>query len=111
MSSFQALIRKMPKPPKPTEAPEAVPVPPEDLEAVTQWLWDGSGRVPSAVDLQLELGNGGRGSPFHVRRRPPRQPAEPCRSTRVIVEHAALHRTQSVALYFAIWCRWQSCGP
>lgn len=77
MTSFQALIRKMPKPPKPTDAPKAVPAPPEDLGAVKQWLWGDSGRVPSAGDLKLDLGNGGQGSPFHVRRRRPRHLCSP----------------------------------
>lgn len=66
MTSFQALMRKMPKPAAPIAAPASVPAPPGSLSAIEQWLWEGAGRVPSAADLKLELGENGKGSPFKV---------------------------------------------
>lgn len=64
MSSFQALVRKMPKPAQPAAAPQEVPRTPGDLSAIHTWLWNGTGAVPSPEDLSLD--RDGDASPFQV---------------------------------------------
>lgn len=66
MASFTALVRRIPPPEKPLEAPEKLPEAPVDLSDIKQWLWNGTGDVPSAEDLKLELPGNGAGAPFVV---------------------------------------------
>ena len=55
MSSFQALIRKMAKVEDTLDAPKTVPSPGDDgMEKLKQYLWNGSGAVPSLKDLDIE---------------------------------------------------------
>ena len=67
MSSFTALVRRIQDPQKPLDAPTKLPLPPEDLSCIQQWLWGGTGEVPTAEDLHIELPNNGVGAPFKAR--------------------------------------------
>lgn len=66
MSSFTALVKRIQAPPKPLEAPENLPEASQDFSSIREWLWNGTGEVPSAADLQLELPNRGAGAPFQA---------------------------------------------
>ena len=67
MSSFTSLVRNIHPPSKPVDAPQNLPACPDDLSCLREWLWNGTGLVPSAADLELELPQNGAGSPFQER--------------------------------------------
>jgi hypothetical protein len=111
MSSFTSLTQKMGLPAQPLDAPSSLPEVPDDLASIKQWLWSGSGDVPTAEDLQLDLSGNSQGSPFHVRPRTQWRPGtcdDGCRPACPeqwhchYQHHCNNHRTQCVWLWFRV---------